>query len=346
MTSSCTRSSVSTARVDHVARQRAAQARPQAARPALARQARAVRGRGRGPLEAGLDAGLEPTDCARRGRGRRGGAARGGLDARASAAGRRRVPARRPGGRNATHDARALAGRRPGKRRDASARGGRLRRRDRVVGGLRRPDRAEGGTRVDGLGLPRAAEHVRRGSGAGASRSSRTAESRFPSWIPRATWCSCSEQSARACRRRSSTVARREPRSRSREGASRSTSRSRVRSLSTSWLGGSEGSAVLKRSPAPCGAGPKKFAEPVSLSSASSNRPFASGLLPLRPTARVRFRPTCAPCSAQEGTYANAVTGSRPPRNVFVAICERIISGRRSTRCPRRPANGRRSNQP
>ena len=56
----------------------------------------------------------------------------------------------------------------------------------------------------------------------------------------------------------------------------------------------------------------KEFAEPVSLSSTSLNRPFASGLLPLRPTARSWFRPTRAPCSAQEGTYANAVTGSRP----------------------------------
>ncbi len=254
--------------------------------------------------------------------------------------GRRRVPARRPRGWNPADNACALARRRPGKRRDAAAGGGRLRSRHRVVGRLRRPDRAESGTRVDGLGFPRAAGHVRRGSAGSVSRSSPTAESRSPSWIPRARQCSCSERSATACRRRSSTVARREPRSRSREGATRSTSRLRVRLLSTSSPVGPKRSAVLKRSPAPCGAGPKKFAEPVSLSSASSNRPFASGLLPLRPTARVRFRPTCAPCSAQEGTYANAVTGSRPPRNVFVAICERIIFGRRSTRCPRRRRTG------
>src|SRR5205807_5384379 len=93
----------------------------------------------------------------------------------------------------------------------------------------------------------------------------------------------------------------------------------------------------------PCGGRTKEFAEPVSLSSTSSNRPFASGLLPLRPTARSWFRPTCVPCSAQEGTYANAVTGSRPAGNIFVAICAPIIFGGRTRRCPRpgRTADGR-----
>src|SRR5207245_186769 len=83
---------------------------------------------------------------------------------------------------------------------------------------------------------------------------------------------------------------------------------------------------ALDKRPAPLRGPDQRFAEPVSLSSASSNRPSASGLLPLRLTARSRFRPTRAPCSAQGRNYPEVVTGSRPARNVFVAICERIFS--------------------
>ena len=54
-------------------------------------------------------------------------------------------------------DARALAGRRPGKRRDADPDRRRLRRRGRALGGLRRPDRPEGAARLGRLDLARPA---------------------------------------------------------------------------------------------------------------------------------------------------------------------------------------------
>src|SRR4029078_7760402 len=47
----------------------------------------------------------------------------------------------------------------------------------------------------------------------------------------------------------------------------------------------------------------KKDSETVALSSTSSNRPSASGLPPLRRTARSGFRPNRAPCSLQGESY-------------------------------------------
>jgi large subunit ribosomal protein L20 len=138
---------------DHLARQRAAQARPQAPRPALAGQARAVRGRGRGSVGGRLATASSRRTCSSRARTSSRSCSRS-VDARASAAGRRGLPAGRPAARHAAGDARALG---PVGDRAISARCcglPPLRSRCGAVGRLCRPGRAEGGAAVDGLALP------------------------------------------------------------------------------------------------------------------------------------------------------------------------------------------------
>src|SRR3954464_12819998 len=77
---------------------------------------------------------------------------------------------------------------------------------------------------------------------------------------------------------------------------------------------------------APCGA-LQRFSEPAALSSTSTNRPSASGLPPLRRTARSWFRPNRAPCSLQEGTYAGAPRRARLAQEKFSQIAELFLGG-------------------
>ena len=114
-------------------------------------------------VEAGVTAGLEPVDAALGRRDGRPGSPGGRLDARSSAPRDRRLPARRAPARSARPDARALASRRSGQRRDAAPRRRRFRRRRRLLRGLRRPDRAEGAARIGRRGLPGADVRLRRG---------------------------------------------------------------------------------------------------------------------------------------------------------------------------------------
>src|SRR5215468_2634042 len=70
-------------------------------------------------------------------------------------------------------------------------------------------------------------------------------------------------------------------------------------------------------------AGPKKFAEPVAV---SSTTPVDFPLRPLRAVSYdlpVLLRPTPAPCSAQEGMYGLSRHGARGPETENAAICER-----------------------
>src|SRR5262249_42761 len=192
----------------------------------------------------------------------------------------------------------------------------------------------ESRARLHGLALPRAAERLRRASG-DACRP--RAERRNP-----AARAATRRRRRLAARRRTRGTAARDPRAlrrarfdpsaRWRRVAQRRDGR-RDRTLRA-------GSARfdLESGRPPCGGRTKEFAEPVSLSSPSSNRLSASGLLPLRITARSWFRPTRAPCSAQGGTYANSVTGSRPKLNNFVAISAHHL--RRAIHSLSRPAAG------
>src|SRR5215470_17708835 len=69
--------------------------------------------------------------------------------------------------------------------------------------------------------------------------------------------------------------------------------------------------------------GPKKFAEPVAV---SSTTPVDFPLRPLRAASYdlpVLLRPTPAPCSAQEGMYGLSGHVARVPRAEKTAICER-----------------------
>ena len=190
---------------------------------------------------------------------------------------------------------------------------------------------------------------VRRARGRRVALVAAAAECRSPSWIPAATSCSSSARSGRGCRRRCSSAARSEPRSRSpaaRESLNVAMA-GRDRALRAGSRGATSSTAARTKRSGPLSRGrTRRFAEPVSLSSASSNRPFASGLLPLRPTARSWFRPTRAPCSAQGGTYANAVTGSRPSRQLFCRNLRLDHFRRAIQTLSSPPANGRRSNQP
>src|SRR5947208_6138055 len=69
--------------------------------------------------------------------------------------------------------------------------------------------------------------------------------------------------------------------------------------------------------------GPKKFAEPVAV---SSTAPVDFPLRPLRAASYdlpVLLRPTPAPCSAQEGMYGLSGPGARGGKAKKAAICER-----------------------
>jgi hypothetical protein len=69
--------------------------------------------------------------------------------------------------------------------------------------------------------------------------------------------------------------------------------------------------------------GPKKFAEPVAV---SSTAPVDFPLRPLRAASyglSVLLRPTPAPCSAQEGMYGLQGHAARGRRDENAAICER-----------------------
>ena len=102
---------------------------------------------------------------------------------------------------------------------------------------------------------------------------------------------------------------------------------------------------------APEAAGPlsrawtRVFAEPVALSSTSSDWPSASGLPPLRTALRSRSRPTRAPCSAQGRTYwSRRRRFKRPPFTILSQFARRSFSPPIQT-CPRgrRKGGGRTS---
>src|SRR5438132_14164012 len=96
-----------------------------------------------------------------------------------------------------------------------------------------------------------------------------------------------------------------------------------------SMLGGRGGICIRadrSRGPAPHAAerdGPKKFAEPVAV---SSTAPVDFPIRPLRAAPynlSVLLRPTPAPCSAQEGMYGLSRPGARVPKHEKHEICER-----------------------
>ena len=130
----------------------------------------------------------EPVDLLVAGETVDAGAARRGLDARAPAAGDRRLPARRPAARGRGRSTLALWHvARPGERRHARPVGRCVRRGRRALGRLRRPDRAEGAAGVDGSALPRVRSPASTSRAGAASRSSRTAERRCRSSSSTAT---------------------------------------------------------------------------------------------------------------------------------------------------------------
>ena len=104
--------------------------------------------------------------------------------------------------------------------------------------------------------------------------------------------------------------------------------------------------APSKKARPPVAQGPdQRFADPVALSSTSSNRPSASGLPPPRRTAWSGFRPSRAPWSAQEGNYGFTTSRSRGHHIELSAICRHHL--RRPIHTVSSPSvNGRRSNHP
>ena len=271
-------------------------------------------------------AGIEPVDLLVAGEDVAAGAARRGVDARASAARDRRLPARRPAARRAAGDARALARRRSGERRHAAPLGRRVRRRRRALGRAA-PTR------------PARRRCARRWARSSACRSRRFDEpsGRRIALVPRGgtplpeleldgdvvfvlgaereglpdeVLERCDVRSVDPADRRRGVAERRDGRHGRAVRAAR-------------------GADAAQKEPGPVPGPDQSFTEPVSLSSASSNRPFASGLPPLRRTARSRFRPSRAPCSVQEGTYeARAHRIKTRAANNFVAICGRSSSAR------------------
>src|SRR5437879_8127140 len=94
-----------------------------------------------------------------------------------------------------------------------------------------------------------------------------------------------------------------------------------------SMLGGRGGciaAIVVEPRARRCGwGGPKKFAEPVAV---SSTTPTDFPLRPLRAASYslpVLLRPTPAPCSAQGGMYGLLGPAARGPEDENTAICER-----------------------
>ena len=130
-------------------------------------------------------AGSSPCTCSIAGRDGRGGAARACLDAAASGARDRRLPARRPADGRPRDVPRAVAARRPRQRRHAPADGRRVRRRRRALRGVRGPAVAEGAAGLGRRDLPRPVDAVGRPPGRGASRSSPTAATPLAERRPR-----------------------------------------------------------------------------------------------------------------------------------------------------------------
>ena len=305
-------------------------------------------------VEAAAERRTRAGRAARRGRGRRAGAARGGLDARASAARDRRVPAGRPAARSRGPTTLALwhvgdPGNVGTLLRAADAFGAGVA----LSAGCADPTGPKARARVDGLGLPRAGERRSTSPPGGASRSSPHGGIPLPELdsagdvvlvlgaeregLPTEVLERCDAASLDPAARRRRVAQRRDGRHdralRARPPRPAVLTVTHLTSLSACGVAAT--ARTKKKSGPLAGAGPK------------IHRVGFAFVRLVQPALRLGIAPSSSDRSVEVSTYSRSVLGARrnlrerrhrikTPRELFVAICERIIFDARSRRCPRR----------